>query len=156
MARGFKKKGKFDDLDTDFKTTIENMRDEEIRARIAEVVLAQRELMAAKKLDKDLLEKQAAVKQLSEKYRKASSLNDFRIEYAKDLNGAADDAKLKDAIATSALDEVANLKEKDLDVDLTQAKSLLKAANETYSDGTKMNRLRVGYAHFILEARGKV
>jgi hypothetical protein len=155
MARGFKKKGKFDDLDTDFKSTIENMSDAEIRVRIAEVVLNQRELMAAKKLDKDLQEKQALVKQLSEKYRKVSSLNDFRIEYAKDLNGS-DDTKVKEAIATSALDEVSNLKEKDDDVDLTQAKLNLKDANESYSSATKMNKLRVGYAHFILEARGKV
>lgn len=153
--RGFKKKGKFDDLDTDYKTTIENMREEEIKQRIAEIILAQRELMAKKKEDKDLQEKQALVKKLNEKYRKASELNGFRIEFAKDLNAGVEEEKVKESIATSALDEVHNLKEKAKDDELTAAKAQLKYANEGYNEATKMNKLRVAYAHYILEAMGK-
>lgn len=157
MGRGFKrsKKGKFDDLDTDFKTTIDNMREEEIKLRIAEIILAQRELMSKKKEDKDLQEKQALVKKLSEKYRKASELNGFRIEFAKDLNGDAPETKVKESIAASALDEVVNLKEKAKDDELTAAKGQLKYANEGYTEATKMNRLRVAYAHYVLENMGK-
>lgn len=157
MGRGFgKKKGKFDDLDTDFKTTVDNMSDSEIRLRIAEVVLAQRQIMEAKKKDTDLAEKQALVKKLSEKYRKSSELNDFRIEFAKDLAGEASDSVVKESIAVSALDEVANQKEKALDQELKEAKGQLKYAGEGYAEATKMNRLRVAYAHYTLENRGKV
>lgn len=157
MARGFRrsKKGKYDDLDTDFKSTADSLREEELRLRIAEIVLAQRELMSKKKEDKDLQEKQAAVKKLSAKYRKASELNGFRIEFAKDLAGEASDNKVKDAIAGSALDEVANQKEKSLDDELKQAKGQLKYANESYTEATKMNRLRVGYLSMVLENMGK-
>lgn len=156
MARGSGKKGKWDDLDTDFKTTVDSMRVEEIRLRIAEIILAQRELMNAKKLDKDLQEKQAIVKKLSEKYRKNSELNGFRIEYAKDLAGEASDSKIKDSITESALDEVSNQKEKSLDQELKDAKGQLKYAGATYSESTKLNRLRVAYAHYVLENMGKV
>jgi hypothetical protein len=44
MARGFKKKGKFDDLDSEFKSNIENMTDEEIKRRISEVAIAEHEI----------------------------------------------------------------------------------------------------------------
>jgi hypothetical protein len=92
MARGFKKKGPFEDLDKEYKETIENMSDEDIKKRISEVAIAEHENRAAMAADPDL----------------------------------------------------------------QQAKDALKLASEDYREGTKMNKLRIGYAHFILESRGKV
>ncbi len=82
MARGFKKKGKFDDLDSDFKTNVENMTDEEIKRRISEVAIAEHENREAKTKDTDLADKMAAVKFAGEQYREASKMNKLRIAYA--------------------------------------------------------------------------
>lgn len=82
MARGFKKKGKFDDLDSEFKTNVENMTEEEIKRRISEVAIAEHENREAKSKDQDLADKVAAVKFAGEQYREATKMNKLRIAYA--------------------------------------------------------------------------
>jgi hypothetical protein len=82
MGRGAKKKGKFDDLDLEFKSNIENMTEEEIKRRISEVAIAEHENREAKSKDQDLADKVAAVKFASEQYREATKMNKLRIAYA--------------------------------------------------------------------------
>jgi hypothetical protein len=82
MARGFKKKGPFDDLDKEFRETIENMSDEDIKKRVSEVAIAEHENRQAKAKDQDLSDKVAAVKFAGEQYREASKMNKLRIGYA--------------------------------------------------------------------------
>jgi hypothetical protein len=147
-------KDKFKDLDEDFKTNIQNMGNDEIRERIAEIVLSQRELMLAKKQDADLAEKKKKKKELSKKYRKVSELNKFRVDFAKDLN--PNEVAAKTSIATSTLEEVQNLEEMANDQQLAEASALLKEANAGYNEATKANKLRVQYAYHILESRGQV
>ena len=82
MARGFKKKSPFADLDAEFKETIDNMSEEDIKRRISEVAIAEHENREAKKKDEDLAEKVAAVKFAGEAYREATKMNKLRIAYA--------------------------------------------------------------------------
>lgn len=77
-----KKKGKFDDLDSDYKTTIENMKDEEIRAKVAEISLENEQVQAAKALDFDLKEKAAAFQEAGKVYRESAKGAKLRIQYA--------------------------------------------------------------------------
>lgn len=82
MARGFKKKSPFADLDQEFKDTIDNMSDEDIKKRVSEVAIAEHENRANKAKDEDLAEKVAAAKFAGEQYREATKMNKLRIAYA--------------------------------------------------------------------------
>lgn len=80
--RGSKNKTDFEDLDSDFKSTIENMAPEEINLKIAEVAKAEAENQKAKIDDGDLADKKEAVKLASEGYREATKMNKMRIAFA--------------------------------------------------------------------------
>lgn len=80
--RGAKKKSPFADLDSEYKSTIENMTEEEIKKRISEVALNEHENVQAKKLDQDLNEKKAAAKMAGQQYADATKMNRLRIAYA--------------------------------------------------------------------------
>jgi len=82
MARGFQKKSPFADLDSDFKTSIDSMSEEDIKRRVSEVAINEHENRAAKKKDQDLADKMAAVKFAGEQYREATKMNKLRIAYA--------------------------------------------------------------------------
>lgn len=82
MPRFGKKKSPFADLDQDFKDTVANMTDEEVKKRCAEVALAEHENRLAKKADVDLADKAAAAKFAGEQYREATKMNKLRIAYA--------------------------------------------------------------------------
>ena len=83
--RKFPKKEPFKDLDDDYKTTIEAMKDDEIRFKIAQVAMDQDELMKVKSEDQDLAEKSEAVKEASAIYREGTKMNRLRIKYAKQM-----------------------------------------------------------------------
>jgi len=84
MARGAKKKGKFDDLSSEFKDAVAGMSPEDIKKRISEVAIAEHENREAKIKDEDLAEKVAAVKFASEGYREATKANKLKIAYCHD------------------------------------------------------------------------
>jgi hypothetical protein len=75
-------KNKFEQLDEDFRTLIENGTEEQIRAKLAEVALAEHENQVAKKSDEDLAEKKDAAKLAGEQYAEATKTNKLRIAYA--------------------------------------------------------------------------
>lgn len=77
-----KKKSPFADLDNDFKTTIENMTEDEIRRKAAEIALNEHENREAKKKDLDLKQKQEAVKYAAAQYTENTKMNRLRIAYA--------------------------------------------------------------------------
>lgn len=82
MAFG-NKKGPFDDLDSDFKTTVENMSDDEIKAKIFEVACNEVDNLKAKKDDQDLKDAKERAKMAGEVYVEATKFNKMRIGYAK-------------------------------------------------------------------------
>jgi len=82
MARSFKKKVPFSELDQEFKDTISNMTDVEIRNKLAEITLNDHENRMAKKQDVDLAEKVAAAKFAGEGYREAAKMNRLKVSYA--------------------------------------------------------------------------
>lgn len=81
MARGRKRKNPFDDLDTDFKSTIDNMTNEEVREKLAQVAIAEHQNIEAKKADQDLAEKQEQAKMAGEAYRECTKMNRLRTKY---------------------------------------------------------------------------
>ena len=83
MARGRKKKEQFADLDSDYQVLIQNMKDGEVRNKIAEVAMNQVELMKMKKEDQHLKEVQNTAKEAGAQYRDGSKMNRLRIEYAR-------------------------------------------------------------------------
>lgn len=83
-----KKKDVFEDLDSEFKTTVDSMTDEEIKRRISEVAIAEHENQANKKQDQDLAERLAQAKMAGEQYREATKANKLRIGYCHALLAA--------------------------------------------------------------------
>lgn len=83
MARGRKKKEQFADLDSDYRTLIDNMKDSEVRDKIAEVAMNQVELMKNKNEDQHLKEVQETAKEAGSQYREGTKMNRLRIEYAR-------------------------------------------------------------------------
>lgn len=79
---GRQKKNKFDDLDADFKSGVENMSDEEVRARVAQIALDNEQLLKAKEDDEDLKEKVQIAKEAGAVYREGVRMNRTRIQYA--------------------------------------------------------------------------
>lgn len=79
---GRQKKNKFDDLDADFKSVVENMSDESIRDKVAQIALDTEELLKAKEDDEDLKEKVQIAKEAGAVYREGVKMNRVRIQYA--------------------------------------------------------------------------
>lgn len=69
-------------LDEDFKTSVENGKEEEIRALISKTAIAEYENQLNKKNDIDLQEKKAAAKYAGEQYSDATKIHKARIAYA--------------------------------------------------------------------------
>jgi hypothetical protein len=80
-------KDKFKALDSEFKDTIANMSEEEIRATVAKVGLNQVELMKAKEDDQDLAEKKFAASEAGAIYRDGTKFNKLRIEFCHQVLG---------------------------------------------------------------------
>lgn len=79
---GRQKKNKFDDLDADFKSGVENMSDEDICARVAQIALDNEQLLKSKENDEDLKEKIQIAKEAGAVYREGVKMNRVRIQYA--------------------------------------------------------------------------
>jgi hypothetical protein len=77
-------------------------------------------------------------------------------EEFKDAIESGSDDELRRKVAEVAFAEQENQRMKADDADLAEKKAAAKMAGEQYSDATKMNRLKIKYAHSVLEARGKV
>lgn len=73
----------------------------------------------------------------------------------KDTVASMSDEEIKKRCAEVALAEHENREAKKADTDLAEKLGAAKFAGEQYREATKMNKLRIAYAHFILEARGK-
>jgi hypothetical protein len=80
--KGFAKKGKFDDLDKDYKETVENMSNEEIRARVAVISLENEQIQGKKALDMDLKDKASSYQEAGRVYRDSAKGAKLRIQYA--------------------------------------------------------------------------
>lgn len=84
MGPRFKKpkKGKFDDLPSDFKDAVAQSSPEEINKRIAEIAKASEELAKAQDDDQDYQEKKEALKEAGAVYREGKKANRLKIQYA--------------------------------------------------------------------------
>lgn len=80
---------------------------------------------------------------------------DLPEEYKDAVESGTDD-EIRRRVAEVAFAEQENLRLKADDQDLAEKKAAAKGAGEQYSDATKMNRLKIKYAHSVLEGRGKV
>lgn len=86
---------------------------------------------------------------------KKSLFADLDQEFKTTIESFTDD-EVRKRIAEVAIAEHENRVAKKNDVDLAEKLSAAKFAGEQYRDATKMNKLRIAYAHSILEGRGKV
>lgn len=84
-----------------------------------------------------------------------SPFSDLDTEF-KDNVANMSDEDIKRRVAEVAISEHENRASKKKDVDLQEKQAAAKYAGEQYAEATKMNKLRIAYAHFILESRGKV
>lgn len=133
MARGRRKKNKFEDLDKDFMTNIEAASDAEIRDKIAQVALNQAELIQARDLDQDLQDKKYALSEANAIYREGTKMNKLRIEYARSIL----EARGKNT-GDSGLDEKLNVGKTDKVIADAAAK-LNEHLNEMKATGTKVS-----------------
>ena len=84
---GKQKKGKFDDLPTDFKDAVAQSSPEDINKRIAEVAKATEELRKAQENDQDYQEKKEALKEAGAVYRDGFKANRLKIQYCVQVLG---------------------------------------------------------------------
>lgn len=92
---------------------------------------------------------------MARKFTKKSPFADLDQEY-KDTLAAMQDEDIKKRVSEVSLNEHENREAKKKDQDLKDKVAAVKFAGAQYAEATKMNRLRIAYAHFILESRGKV
>lgn len=85
MGRGKSKKDPFEGLDKEFRSAIEGSDETQIRSKIAEVAIAQAQLMDLKEEDMDLAEKQVLVKDAAEQYTDGTKQNKLKIKFAKQM-----------------------------------------------------------------------
>lgn len=88
-------------------------------------------------------------------FGKKSPFADLDQEF-KDNVANMSDEEVKRRIAEVAINEHENREAKKKDVDLQDKMATAKMAGEGYRDATKQNKLRIAYAHMVLESRGKV
>lgn len=86
--RGRSKKNPYDMLDAETKSAIEGSSDEQINSRIADVAKNDAALADAKKLDGDILEKKAALKEANRSYVEAHKRNSQVIKYGREILSA--------------------------------------------------------------------
>ncbi len=84
---GRPKKGKFDDLDQDFKDRVNGANQEQIREIICKVALDQGALIELKEEDQDLAEKKEAYSTAGAFYREGTKMNKLRTKYARTMLG---------------------------------------------------------------------
>ena len=88
-------------------------------------------------------------------FAKKSPFSDLDQEF-KDTIASMAEEEIRKRIAEVALNEHENRENKKKDMDLKEKLSAAKFAGAQYAEATKMNKLRIAYAHFILEGQGKV
>jgi hypothetical protein len=93
--------------------------------------------------------------QMGRPKKDANPFADLPEEFRAAIESGTED-EIRRRVAEVAFDEQENQRLKADDVDLQEKKAQAKQAGEQYSDGTKMNRLKIKYAHSVLEARGKI
>ena len=81
-SKGPGKKDKFEDLDDEFMSFIENASDEDVKKKASEVALSEVLNQINKKADQDLEEKVAQAKMAGEQYAETSKQNKLRLSYA--------------------------------------------------------------------------
>ena len=81
MAKGFKKKDKYADLDNDFKAALDGADEATCRRKLSEIGINQNELMLAKKNDQDLADKTEIAKEAGAVYREGSKRNALATSY---------------------------------------------------------------------------
>lgn len=82
MPRGRPKSDPFAALDQEWKDLINNMKEDEIRNRVAEIALERETLLKAKKEDMDLKEKAIAYAEAGRVYKEGVKGAQVRIQYA--------------------------------------------------------------------------
>lgn len=87
--------------------------------------------------------------------KKKSNFEELDDDFKTMIDSASED-EIRKKISDVALNEAQNQENKKQDQDLKEKKEAVKMASEQYKDATKANKLRIGYARSILEARGKL
>lgn len=75
-------KSPWDDIEPELRNDIENMKDDEIRQRVAEIHLTLQALNNAKELDQDLKDKKAAAAEAGRTYREQAKGAKLLTKYA--------------------------------------------------------------------------
>ena len=81
MARFAKKKGKFDDLPTEFKDAVAQSSPEDINERIATITKDTEALLKARDDDQDYQSKKEALKEAGSVYRDGKKANRLKVLY---------------------------------------------------------------------------
>lgn len=88
------------------------------------------------------------------KKKDKDKFEDLDQDFKNEINGKSPE-EIKKVVAKVALDQNELMKAKKLDQDLQDKLELAKEAGAVYREGTKMNKLRIGYCSQVLEDKGK-
>lgn len=83
MKRGRKPKSEFEDIPEEFRNAVEQGTEVEIKQKVAQVALANQELLNAKENDADLKSKVEEAKEAGAIYREGIKANKLKIKFAK-------------------------------------------------------------------------
>lgn len=88
-------------------------------------------------------------------FGKKNPFADLDQEYKDNIANMTEE-EIRKRCAEVALNEHENREAKKQDMDLKEKLEAAKFAGAQYAEATKLNKLRIAYAHFILESRGKI
>lgn len=148
MPRDFSKKtDPFDALPPEFKDAIASSTSEQIKARIALVFRDETENQRNLREDLNVQESKVAYDRLAAPYKRRKETATLNANVASKLDDHQD--------ATDAALELDQI-EQDLllDNDLISAKETLKDAKAVYTEGTKLNDLKIKYCLRVLKDKG--
>lgn len=81
MGRPRKNRSPFEELDQDFKESVDSMSDEDVRKKLSEVAIHEHQNLEAKKQDQDLAQKKVLAQEAGEIYKEATKFNRLRTRY---------------------------------------------------------------------------
>lgn len=83
--KGRKKKGKWDDLDMEWKMAVASAKDDDIHTRLKDLALGRSALLDARSKDQQLKEAKEAASQAGEVYRDGLKGNAMRVAYIREV-----------------------------------------------------------------------
>lgn len=149
----FGSKDPFEDLDPQWKTSVESMPEAEIRKKVSEIALNRRVFVENKKADVQLKELSAEKAKLCAPYKKLIDDADAKVQVAKMFLAPGNEFERQ--VSEAAFVREMAMSEMKNDQVIEEKTEEIKEASSSYTESIKGADLMIRYALSIIKARGK-